>query len=165
MKSSVSTCPVPFEQQPLNEYQELKGSWFFRWSTLDRPQYVRKVLWIWIWSWTIAGPIAAASFSPAKHPVQFGLTGMAGASLLLSLVLLRLYLGWTYVQSRLSDATIFYEESGWYDGQIWAKPPEMLTQDRLVVAYQVQPILKRLRQTFALLAIALLLGGIAWIVS
>jgi hypothetical protein len=26
---SVSTCPVPTEQQPVNEYQELKESWFF----------------------------------------------------------------------------------------------------------------------------------------
>lgn len=162
MQSSISTCPVPFDQQPLNEYQELQESWYFRWSTLGLPQYIRKLLWIWSWSWLIAGPIAAASFPIAKHPAQFALMGMAGATLLLSLVLLRLYLGWTYIQSRLSDATVFYEESGWYDGQLWAKPPEMLAQDRLVVTYQIQPILKRLTQTFGMLAIGLLTGGLVW---
>jgi hypothetical protein len=162
MKSSVSSCPVPFEQQPLNEYQELKESWFFRWGMLDLPQYIRKLLWIWGWSWLIAGPIAAASFPPAKYPAQFALTGMAGAALFLLLVLIRLYLGWTYIRSRLSNATIFYEESGWYDGQLWEKPPEMLAQDRLVVTYQIQPILKRLTQTFGVLAIGLVAGVLAW---
>ncbi|PSB24743.1 CGLD27 family protein [Stenomitos frigidus] len=162
MKSSVSSCPVPFEQQPLNEYQELKESWYFRWGTFAFPQYLRKLLWIWFWSWIIAGPIAAASFPIAKYPAQFALMGMAGATLFLSLVLLRLYLGWTYIRSRLFDATVFYEESGWYDGQLWEKPPEMLAQDRLVVTYQIQPILKRLTQTFGVLAIGLLAGSLAW---
>lgn len=162
MKSSVSACPVPFEQQPLNEYEELKESWFFRWATLDLPQYVRKLCWIWSWSWLIAGPIAAASFPPAKYPAQFALAGAAGAALFLSFVLIRLYLGWTYIRSRLADATIFYEESGWYDGQLWAKPPEMLAQDRLVVTYQIQPILKRLTQTFGVLAIVSIAGALAW---
>lgn len=162
MKSSVSPCPVPFEQQPLNEYQELKESWFFRWSALGLPQFIRKLLWIWSWSWLLAGPIAAASFPIAKHPAQFALAGTAGAALCLSLVLLRLYLGWTYIQSRLSAATIFYEESGWYDGQLWEKPPAMLAQDQLVVTYQIQPILKRLTRTFGVLAIGLLAGWGIW---
>ena len=162
MKSSVSSCPVPFEQQPLNEYQELQASWYFQWSTLGLPQYIQKLVWIWGWSWLVAGPLAAASFPIAKYPAQFALTGMAGATLCLSLVLLRLYLGWTYIRSRLFAATIFYEESGWYDGQLWTKPPEMVDQERLVVTYQVQPILKRLVQTFGILAIGLLAGGLVW---
>ena len=29
------------------------------------------------------------------------------------------------------EATVPYEESGWYDGQVWIKPPEILIQDRL----------------------------------
>ncbi|HEY9882587.1 MAG TPA: CGLD27 family protein, partial [Thermosynechococcaceae cyanobacterium] len=70
--------------------------------------------------------------------------------------------GWTYIQSRLSAATIFYEESGWYDGQLWAKPPAMLAQDQLVVTYQIQPILKRLTRTFGVLAIAFVAGVVVW---
>lgn len=162
MKTSLSTCPVPPEQQPLNEYRELQDSGFFRWATLDLAHYLRRMLWFWSWSWAIAGPVAAASFSPAKHPVQFLLAGSAGAGLFLSLALLRLYLGWSYVHSRLASATVFYEESGWYDGQSWMKPVEVLAQDRLVVMYEVQPVLRRLRRTFAGLAIALLVGGLVW---
>jgi hypothetical protein len=161
-KFSLSACPVPSEQQPLNEYRELTDSGFFRWAMLEQWQYVQKLFWVWVWSWLIAGPIAAASFPPARHPIQFFLVGAAGASLFLGLTVLRLYLGWSYVRSRLFNPTIFYEESGWYDGQSWRKPPEVLTQDRLVVTYQVQPVMQRLRRTFAGLAIAWATGAIAW---
>ncbi len=162
-KSSVAACPVPPEQMPLNEYRELNESWFFRWATLDLFPYLRKLGWVWLWSWAIAGPVAAASFPPTKDPVHFLLMGAGGASLFLSLVLLRLYLGWAYISSRLSDATVFYEESGWYDGQTWSKPLEVLTQDRLVVTYQVQPLLKRLKKTLAVLALTLLSSGLVWV--
>ena len=33
--------------------------------------------------------------------------------------------GWSYVGDRLLSAVIPYEESGWYDGQMWVKPPEV----------------------------------------
>ncbi|MBD2019960.1 CGLD27 family protein [Leptolyngbya sp. FACHB-36] len=163
MKSFSSACPVPPEQQPLNEYRELTESGFFCWGTIALPRYLNKLFWVWLWSWAIAGPVAAASFPPAKNPAQFLLVGAAGSSLFLSLALLRLYLGWSYIHSRLSNATIFYEESGWYDGQSWAKPDEVLVQDRLVVTYQVQPVLRRIRRTFGALAIVLLGGGLAWL--
>ncbi|HEY9728990.1 MAG TPA: CGLD27 family protein [Chroococcales cyanobacterium] len=163
MESSVSICPVPIEQQPINEYQELKESWLFRWVTLDLRDYIIKLIWVWGWSWLVAGPVAAASFSPNKHLVQFMLCGGAGASVFLTLMLLRLYLGWSYVRDRLLRETIFYEESGWYDGQTWTKPPEILTRDRLIVSYQVQPILLRLKRTFGILTLFFVGGSLIWI--
>ncbi len=162
MESSVSICPGPTEQQPINEYQELKESWFFRWVTLDLPDYIMKLAWVWGWSWLVAGPLAAASFAPKKHLVQFLLCGGAGAGVFLALTLLRLYLGWSYVRDRLLRETIFYEESGWYDGQTWRKPPEILTRDRLIVSYQVQPILQRLKRTFGILVVFVFGGSLIW---
>ena len=114
-ESPVSICPVPSEQQPLNEYQQLQESWFFRWGIIDKWVYGRKLTWVWCWGWIFTGPIAAASFHPAKAPLQFALCGSAGALLLVVLVLARLYLGWSYVSDRLNKETVFYEESGWYD--------------------------------------------------
>lgn len=35
--------------------------------------------------------------------------------------------GWSYVGDRLLSAVVPYEESGWYDGQMWVKPPEVGT--------------------------------------
>ncbi|MBF2025554.1 MAG: CGLD27 family protein [Oscillatoriales cyanobacterium C42_A2020_001] len=160
--SSPAGCPVPSEQLPLNQYEELRESWFFRWALLDTNTYIRKMVWIWVGSWAIAGPVAAASFSPTKFPVQFLLAASAGAILFLFLALTRLYLGWAYVSSRLVDTIVVYEESGWYDGQTWEKPAEVLTRDRLVVSYQIQPLLKRMQQTFAVLTGLLLLGAISW---
>lgn len=162
MESSVTVCPVPSEQQPLNEYEQLKSAWLFRDCTLKVHQYLAKIAWFWSWSWLAAGPLAAASFPPQKHPAQFLLCGAAGASIGVVLVLVRLYLGWRYVRDRLSDETVFYEESGWYDGQTWIKPQAVLTRDRLVVTYQINPILQRLQITFAILAGLYLAGTILW---
>ena len=54
MRSSLENCPVPTEQQPLNEYEELKNAWLFRDSTLSWSNYTKKIFWIWAWSWLIA---------------------------------------------------------------------------------------------------------------
>jgi hypothetical protein len=43
------------------------------------------------------------------------------------------------------NATVTYEESGWYDGQTWIKTNEVLIQDRLIGVYEVLPILKKLQ--------------------
>lgn len=161
-ESPVSVCPVPTEQQPVNEYQELKDSWFFGWVTLDLQGYIRKLMWVWVWSWLITGPVVAASFAPQKYLIKFMLCGAAGAGVFLALTLLRLYLGWWYVRDRLLQETIFYEESGWYDGQTWTKPLEVLTRDRLLVSYQVQPILQRLKRTFGILLVLVFGGSLIW---
>lgn len=159
----VSVSPVPWEQQPINEYKNLSDSCFFGWATLELPRYLRKIVVIWGISWLITGPVAAASFAPAKEPVQFLLCGAGGANLCLSLVLLRLYLGWKYVGDRLNGEIVFYEESGWYDGQTWAKTPAILAQDRLIFTYQVQPILRRVVRILAFLALSLLGEMIIWV--
>lgn len=162
MKSSVSYCPVPTEQQPLNEYEQLRISWLFRDCTLDWRRYITKIAWIWGWSWLVAGPVAAASFPPHKYIAQFVLSSAAGASIGVILVLVRLYLGWFYISDRLFSQTVFYEESGWYDGQTWIKPQEVLNRDRLIVSYEIKPILQRLQFTFAGWAGMFLIGTIIW---
>jgi hypothetical protein len=162
IKSSVSNCPVPSEQQPLNEYEQLKSSWLFRDSALNWGRQITKIVWIWSLSWLVAGPVAAASFPPHKHLAQFILSGAAGASIGVILLLVRLYLGWFYVSDRLFSATVFYEESGWYDGQTWTKPEDVLNRDRLIAAYEIKPILQRLQLTFAGLAGMFVTGTIVW---
>lgn len=162
MKSPVSICPVPHEQQPLNEYQELRESWFYSWGTRNLRGYVAPIVVLWLLSWAIAGPVAAVSFVPGKMPLQFFLAAATGACVIPALTLARLYLGWMYIRDRLHKQTISYEESGWYDGQLWTKPDTVVTRDRLLVSHEVQPILYRLQQTFGLFLLLGLGESLVW---
>jgi Conserved in the green lineage and diatoms 27 len=164
MKSSAPVCPVPTEQQPLNEYQGLQESWFFRWAMLKGVGYWKPIVILWGVGLIFSAPVAMVSFPMAKYPVQFALSAAAGAMIVPTLALVQLYLGWMYVRDRLSKPEIFYEESGWYDGQVWTKPEEVLQRDRLIVSYEIQSLLKRLYQTFGALALLLLGGGLLWII-
>lgn len=155
-------CPVPAEQQPINEYQDVCESWFYGWGSRNLAAYLKPVAILWLVGWVVAGPMAAASFDPAKHPLSFGLSGALGALVLPVLALLQLYVGWAHVGGRLRQTTVPYEESGWYDGQLWVKPEEVSNRDRLIVDYEVQPVLQRIRRTLGVMALLLALGLIAW---
>jgi Conserved in the green lineage and diatoms 27 len=163
MSNSTAFCPVPKEQQPINEYQELQNSWFFSWAKLDLSKYISKLVWVGIWSLIVTAPLAAASFPISKYPIQCGIWAVGGSLVFIALTTVRLYLGWIYVKDRLSNEAIFYEESGWYDGQTWLKTPEILTRDRLLVSYEIQPILKRIQVTFATLLTTVGLGLGVWL--
>ncbi|MBW4458854.1 MAG: CGLD27 family protein [Nodosilinea sp. WJT8-NPBG4] len=155
-------CPVPAEQQPINEYQDVRESWFYGWGSRDLAGYLKPVVILWVVGWIVAGPMAAASFAPAKHPISFSLSGALGALVLPVLALIQLYVGWAHVGGRLRQTTVPYEESGWYDGQLWVKPEEVSNRDRLIVDYEVQPVLQRIRRTLGVMALLLALGLIAW---
>lgn len=164
-KSSVSVCPIPLEQQPVNEYQQLRDSWFFSWATLGLWQYSWKFFWMGMVSSFLAATVAVDSFSPSRNPGQFLVATIMGSTLIPILALLRLYSAWWYVSDRLSKETVFYEESGWYDGQTWPKPPAMLTRDRLIANFDVAPILRRLIMSFGLSSAILLMGSLLWLLK
>jgi len=151
MSTSSSFCPVPKEQQPINEYQELQNSWFFGWAKLAPVKYVIKLIWVGFWSLLVTAPLAEASFPAAKYPIQFSIWAIGGSLVFIALAAIRLYLGWIYIKNRLDREAIFYEESGWYDGQTWQKTPEILARDRLLASYEVQPILNRIQLTLVTL--------------
>ncbi|XP_022740859.1 uncharacterized protein LOC111292645 isoform X2 [Durio zibethinus] len=113
---------VPFEQRPVNEYSSLKDGPLYSWGELGPGQFFLRLGGLWLVTFTVLGvPIAAASFNPSR--------------------------GWSYVGDRLLSAVIPYEETGWYDGQMWVKPPEVLARDRLLGSYKVKPVIKLLKQT------------------
>ena len=85
--------------------------------------------------------------------------GLVAALVLPLLLLVRQWLGWTFILRRLLAESIEYEESGWYDGQIWEKPLEWRRKDWLVAQHQVRPLLLGLQQLMTIAAMALLLGA------
>jgi hypothetical protein len=146
-----SRCPVPPEQLPINQYEDMRDSWFYRWGSRSLWGYLKPLVILWAMSWVVSGPIVDASYPPGRYPVAFVLLASAGALMLPILALAQLYLGWLHVGQRLQQASVPYEESGWYDGQVWQKPEEVLNRDRLIMDYQVKPILQRLRNTLGIL--------------
>lgn len=157
-----SRCPVPHEQLPINQYQDMSQSWFYSWGSCERWPYLRPLLILWCLSWMVAGPVAAASFPPEKYPFDFVIWASVGALVLPVFCLIQLYIGWLHIGQRLAQKEVPYEESGWYDGQIWLKPEDVLNRDLLIMAYQVQPILRRLRNTLSILVILGLALTTAW---
>ncbi|XP_010484512.1 PREDICTED: uncharacterized protein LOC104762816 [Camelina sativa] len=143
-----SEIEVPSDQRPVNEYSSLKEGMLYSWGELGPSEFFIRLGGLWLVTFTVLGvPIAAASFNPSREPLRFALAAGTGTLFLVSLIVLRIYLGWSYVGDRLLSAVIPYEESGWYDGQMWVKPPEVLARDRLLGSYKVKPVIKMLKQT------------------
>ena len=152
---SKNACPVPFDQCPLNEFYALKHSCFFSFFGFQLRTYLLGILAISFVSMFLFIPLILLTTKFSWN--KFIISEFSCLIFVLVIFLIRLYLGWSYVVNRLFSATIFYEESGWYDGQIWIKTPEILTKDRLVGTYYVLPLLQRIKVTFAVLLIFLFL--------
>nr|QCI05486.1 hypothetical protein [Crouania attenuata] len=139
-------CPVPFDQQPLNEYFELKNSWLFSSSINELNIYIVFIIRLFVILFILIF-IFLSMFSNLNL-FKIVISDLLIVQLSLIFLCIRLYLGWSYVIKRLLSATIFYEESGWYDGQMWIKTSDILMQDRLIALYQVNPSIKRVKYTF-----------------
>lgn len=155
------TCPVPKDQQPLNEYIELKEAFFYRWAKLTRSQYLRVLSLMWLGFAIIFSPVAMSMESPSRHLWQFVCVASIGGAMGLILPVLLLLSGWSHVKQRLESPKVFYEESGWYDGQTWEKPEADLAKDRLLVAYEIKPVMTRLQKTLLGIIGLLTLGFVA----
>jgi len=158
MNDSEYICPVPKDQRPLNEYRKLKESSNFVWCVMDKKTYLKSLFYLLISSFIVSSLVLlASSFSVTNSKYFLIYSSLAGISIV-TLLCLRFYLGWQYIYSRLMEATVPYEESGWYDGQVWIKPPEILLQDRLIGTYEIYPGLIRLQVTLVCLLLSFSLG-------
>ena len=153
-----SPCPVPPEQRPLEEYGQLCRSWFFVWPLTGWSGLMRPLLISWLLLLPLTLLVASGSYALRRQLPLLVLVGLVAALLLPLLLLLRQWLGWSYVNRRLVAVRINYEESGWYDGQVWEKPLAWRQQDLLVSQHQVRPVLLKLQQTGLALAALLVLG-------
>ncbi len=160
---SPSRCPVPTEQQPVNEYEAIKNAWLFNWGTINLLHYGKKLTRVALLISFAVSPIASASFSVEVQPIKFCFATLLGVCMGVSLLIIRLFLGWKYVGDRLMADTVTYEESGWYDGQMWRKPQAVITRDQLIFRYQVAPVLNRWLGTLQFLGTVMALDLLLWI--
>jgi hypothetical protein len=61
----------------------------------------------------VGGPISFQTFSPMAQPVEWILSATVGSLVVVALVVVRIFLGWSYVSERLLSAAYPYEETGW----------------------------------------------------
>ncbi|KAK7310721.1 hypothetical protein RJT34_08411 [Clitoria ternatea] len=155
---STEECPVPHEQQPINEYNSLSTSFPFSWAAAHPVEYASRLFVTGAAFALFVGlPVAwFGSVGAQSEPLKRVLCAASSGVFVVTLAVVRMYLGWAYVGNRLLSATIEYEETGWYDGQIWVKTTEVLARDRLLGSFSVKPVLRRLKVTLVGLATSLL---------
>ncbi len=138
-------CPVPKYQRPLTEYNDLKNSFTFSWTKEKSSSFGKTLTIFLILLIVFIYILSINNHVKGKNEVTSFLQIITSALGIFNLWIVRLYLAWKYIYDRLMNATVSYEESGWYDGQIWVKTNEVLIQDRLVGTYEVLPVMDRLR--------------------
>ena len=151
-------CPVPNEQRPINEFNNISNSWITSWPLLEKGTFLKRLLCTWLLILPIIFTISSGSIY-LRNNIYILITISFTAALILPLLLLiRQWLSWKYIFRRLKSVHIEYEESGWYDGQIWQKPIEWRTKDLLIAQHEVQPIISDVEKLIYLSTLLLLIG-------
>ena len=152
-----SKCPVPKEQQPTNEFIELSNSIIFSWPKTKK-SLINILIKFWIGAFILFVVISSGSIYFESSTLKYILLSFFGSLSVPLLISLRLYLGWNHIFKRLNSEKVEYEESGWYDGQIWIKPLVLKEKESLIASIEVKPILKNLIQIFSIISVLALSG-------
>ena len=152
-----SKCPVPREQQPTNEFIELSKSIIFSWPKTKK-SLTLVLIKFWLVSFLLFLVISSGSIYFKTSTLKYILLSLFTSLSIPLLICIRLYLGWNHVFKRLLSERVEYEESGWYDGQVWIKPLVLKDKESLIASIEVKPILKNLIQIFSIFLIIALSG-------
>ena len=152
-----SKCPVPREQQPTNEFIELSKSKIFSWPKTKK-SLILVLIKFWVGSFVLFLLISSGSIYFKTSLIKYLLLSLFTSLSIPLLITIKLYLGWNHVFKRLTSEKIEYEESGWYDGQVWIKPLVLKEKESLIASIEVKPILNNLIQIFSIILILVLSG-------
>ena len=152
-----SNCPVPKNQQPTNEFIELSKSRIFSWPK-SKKSLSFILLKFWAGTFFIFVFISSGSVYFETSLARYILLSFFSSLSIPLLFSIRLFLGWNHIFKRLTSEKVEYEESGWYDGQIWIKPVNLKEKESLIALLEVKPILKNLTQIISLIIILGLFG-------
>ena len=152
-----SKCPVPKEQQPTNEFIELSKSKIFSWPKTKK-SLVIVLIKFWVATFVLFLIISSGSIYFKSSLLRYTLLSFFSSLSIPLLISIRLYLGWNHVFKRLNAERVEYEESGWYDGQVWIKPLVLKEKESLIATIEVKPILKNLIQIFSIFLMLALSG-------
>jgi hypothetical protein len=144
-------CPVPETQKPINEYIGLKENFLTNWTTLNKDKYYKKIInfYIFFFSFSCFFTFPNLSFS-GKNFFNYLIVNLLISNSLLLILFLTLYVNWYQIKSRFEVSRLVYEESSWYDSQIWEKPFLLIKNDKLLKTQKIQPIIQRLSRIIRL---------------
>jgi len=152
-----SKCPVPREQQPTNEFIELSKSKIFSWPKTKK-SLILILIKFWVGAFILFLVISSGSVYFKTSTLRYILLSFFSSLSIPLLISIRLYLGWNHIFKRLISEKVEYEESGWYDGQVWEKPLVLKEKESLIALIEVKPILKNLIQIFSIISVLALSG-------
>ena len=150
-------CPVPREQQPINEFTELSKSIIFSWPK-TKISLIFVLIKFWFGAFFLFLLISSGSIYFKTSILKYVLLSFFSSLSIPLIISIRLYLGWNHVFKRLNSERVEYEESGWYDGQVWIKPLVLKEKESLIASIEVKPILKNLIQIISIISILALSG-------
>lgn len=101
-------CPVPLDQQPIIEYQNLSTSFPFSWASGDLVEYASRLLATGLSFGLLVGlPVSWFGSVGSDHDqVKVVLGSLSSGVFVVTMAVLRMYLGWAYVGNRLLSATV-----------------------------------------------------------
>jgi len=152
-----SKCPVPRDQQPTNEFIELSKSSIFSWPKTKK-SLILELTKFWVVAFILFIVISSGSIYFKTSLLKYILLSFFSSLSIPILISIRLYLGWNHVFKRLTSERVEYEESGWYDGQVWVKPLVLKEKESLIASIEVKPILKNLIQILSIISVLALSG-------
>ena len=150
-------CPVPRDQQPTNEFIELSKSTIFSWPKTKK-SLILVLIKFWFGAFALFLIISSGSIYFKTSILKYILLSFFSSLSVPFLISIRLYLGWNHIFKRLTSEKIEYEESGWYDGQVWMKPLVLKEKESLIASIEVKPILTNLIQTSSIISVLALSG-------
>jgi hypothetical protein len=136
-------CPVPEDQKPMKEYMIIReNSWL---TFFANQNYQSKFLGYFSTFTTVLFGFKLLTAKQVSSPVDLFFQTFFQVSFFFFFLLCIAFFRWRDVQTRLNQARLVYEESSWYDGQIWEKPLFLIKNDRLLTSQKILPIQRRIQ--------------------
>lgn len=122
-----TSCSIPEDQKPIIEYLTFKENFFLCWTTFSINQYNKFLVLFY-----------SPFFFYFKNTQSF----------LFFICSFFLLFPWLQLFQRLQSSRLFYEETSWFDSQIWEKYFYLIRKDRLINSQKLLPIIRRFSRSY-----------------
>jgi hypothetical protein len=149
-------CSIPEDQKPISQYIELKENETINWTSFSFLKYKYKLIFIYsfllclvtFFQFSTEFNISLSFFGNLKVFIKVFVESIKISSYLFLVYFFIILTRWKELSNRFRTSSLFYEESSWFDGQIWGKSFFILKNDRLLLFQKILPILKRITKSF-----------------